>query len=214
MPPRKLALVSVFQSSVDLVTGLAWPAVVGVIAFMFRSEIRDLLRTPLSRLKAGPFEVEIERARVEVEAATAGAAQSPAPPAGGGSKDGDSPRTGELTDDLQRLGEHVMVNPSAVILDGYVVVENTLRDVLSDRGINGTAQMNGVGLASRAVQTHVILPATLESVQGLAVLRNLTAHGTAGDVTPDKARDYLNLVEAVVWTIQQNAKQSQRSTPG
>ena len=84
-----------------------------------------------------------------------------------------------------------------------------VRVMLIARHVEGIERLNGIGLAARAVQSGVISPSTLESIKGVAVLRNLTAHGQAGDIDEVKARDYLSLVDGVIWTIRENSTRSQ-----
>jgi hypothetical protein len=42
---------------------------------------------------------------------------------------------------------------------------------------------------------------TVRAIEGLGVLRNLVAHGRAGETTPERAADYLALVDAVMYTL-------------
>ncbi|HPJ17744.1 MAG TPA: hypothetical protein PK635_01325 [Actinomycetota bacterium] len=196
----------VFQTIVELVTAIAWPVTVGGIAFLFRREVREMLKTPLSRLKAGPIEAEWERTRIDLETSLAEVEQPSSSRTAADPRYTASPLINRR---LEYLSVKAAANPAAVILDSYAIVEDVLREVLIARHVEGIERLNGIGLAARAVQSGVISPSTLESIQGVAVLRNLTAHGQAGDIDEVKARDYLSLVDGVIWTIRENSTRSQ-----
>jgi len=56
------------QFIASLVSSLAWPAAVVAVAFLFRKQLATLLTSgPLKRLKAGPFELELDRIAAVVE---------------------------------------------------------------------------------------------------------------------------------------------------
>ena len=54
-----------------------------------------------------------------------------------------------------------------------------------------------------ALDHGVITPEAAKAVEGITVMRNLTAHGRANEVTVERARDYLALVDAVLYTLRQ-----------
>lgn len=55
------------------------------------------------------------------------------------------------------------------------------------------------------MQHGVVTEETLRAVEGLSVLRNLSAHARAGDVTPGQTIDYLALADAVLYAIRTKA---------
>lgn len=60
-----------------------------------------------------------------------------------------------------------------------------------------------------AVQHKMITSSTAEAVEGIAVLRNLSAHGRASELTEDRALDYLALVDGVLLAIRRDTKEAQ-----
>jgi hypothetical protein len=69
--------------------------------------------------------------------------------------------------------------------------------------------LGATGLARRAVQHKMITSSTAERWKGIAVLRNLSAHGRASELTEDRALDYLALVDGVLFAIRRDAKEAQ-----
>lgn len=186
--------VSLFESIVDLVTGLAWPVAVVWIVLAFRAEIRDVLHSRKATVKAGPFELGFEQAAVEVEAATAlrptTAGDEPTSPLG-------------LDESMHSLAVTAASSPVEAVLGSFALVEQALRDRLESAGIDPGTNRSAVQLAAQAASVGLITPETVNSVQGVAVLRNLAAHGHGREIDAGKALDYLVLVEATLYTIRQ-----------
>jgi hypothetical protein len=51
-------------------------------------------------------------------------------------------------------------------------------------------------------------PVTLNSIDGLAVLRNLAAHGRSDGTSTERARDYVSLADAVLYALRAKAASS------
>jgi hypothetical protein len=181
------------QFVASLVSSLAWPVAVVVILLLFREQLRKLLDTPLKRLKAGPSGVELEFDRIISEAA---AQVEPLPQL--------EPARESATADLADVAA---LSPAAAVLDGFTRVEEKLRTRLRDAGDQRADEQRGaMALTRYAGQKQLISPETVEAIRGLAVLRNLAAHGGATDVTPDRAAEFLALVDAVIFAIEQGSE--------
>jgi hypothetical protein len=175
----------------SLVRALAWPAAVVGLALVFRGQIAQLLEA-LRELRAGPVLARFDRvlAKVEREVPTEMATL---------------PAETSLTAELGELADEA---PDAAILEAFAQVEKRLRTILEANGIeriNAGAQ----GLANIAAVRGLISPETHKAVDGIAVLRNLAAHGR-GMVTPDRAREYLALVDAILFSLQQRGEGADR----
>jgi hypothetical protein len=173
----------------SLVRSLAWPMAFVAVALVFREQLRGLLSTAgLRRVKAGPLEVEwnrqISEAEVELE-------QSGVP----------SPSFGGVIS--EELGPVANASPDAAVMEAYARIELALRQKLVDAGFAESDLRTGAaaGLARRAADRKLISDETLRAVQGLALLRNMAAHGHGGDVTVERARDYLALTDAILYAI-------------
>jgi hypothetical protein len=150
---------------------------------------------PPSRFKAGPVEVEWSRAQAEVESEV-GAPPVPSP--------GDS----TLNDQLGALAE---TQPALAVLGAYKEVERALMDALVDVDDPAKGRASGPRLARLALEHRRIPPETANAVEAISVLRNLAAHGGSGEITPDRAREFLSMADAVRFAIEQ-AGRSRGST--
>jgi len=179
------------QFIASLVSSLAWPLAVVVLAIIFRAQIRQLTSRPLRRFKAGPvemdFDLELARAEVFVKQ-----------PAG-------------VTADRKGKAEHPVIEeleglattePVAAVLDAHAAVEQELRALVIKAAPDTDVSKTSMGQLLRlALELGVVTPETVEAVKGITVMRNLAAHGRASEVTPERAQDYLSLVDAVLYTI-------------
>lgn len=169
-----------------------------VIVLLFRKQINDMLSGHLTRLKAGPFEANWERTVLEVESEL-GQAATPGELA--------APGVG-LVADLASLAER---SPATAVLEGYVRIEEALRHLVDNPPVDPHLDLSLLGAPALAQTAHRggrIRRETVQAVEGVSVLRNLVAHGHADDVSTERAKDYLALVDAVLFAIRMNQQQS------
>lgn len=181
------------QFVASLVSSLAWPVAVLVIALIFRAQIRQLMSRPIRRLRAGSVEVEFDRLMSEVQVAV----ETPTPSGEGHAATIASPVIEELED-------IILTSPVAAVLDAHSAVERELRSLIAagDPGVDVTKMSTG-RLLREGVERGIITPETANAVEGITVMRNLAAHGRPSEITPERARDYLALVDAVLFTVRQ-----------
>ena len=184
------------MSSLDfiaaLVAALAWPIAVLLIVLIFRKKLTELLSDRMTRFKAGPLEVEWARQISETQAELE---EAGAPP----------PVTGDLMDPTMRdLAER---SPSAAIVEAFAQIEFALRRV-AKIWLPGedTDRLGALRLARLLEQRGALPEETVRAVEGLTVLRNLSAHGRAGDLTVERAVEYLALAQAVLFAIDQTSR--------
>jgi hypothetical protein len=180
------------QFIASLVSSLAWPGAVLGIALLFRKQLAQLLTGPLRRLKAGPVELEFERliSTVQAQIEPSPHVASPTPTV-----------SGPISSDLADIARKV---PIAAIVEGYSRLEVALQERLRSAGdTKDLDRLSGMALARRAADKGLLTPETVNALEGLAVLRNLAAHGRGDDISVDRALDYLALVDAVSYAIRQ-----------
>jgi hypothetical protein len=174
------------QLIASLVSSLAWPVAVVVLLFLLRHRITELFEQIPRRVKAGPLEVEWDR----TVAVTATALVAPR-----------QERADVLpSDDLADLSPLADTHPAAAVLDAAARVEGALRarfeaaemDVPPSRGLRD--------LARRAVEAALIDAETARTVEGLAILRNLAAHGRE-EVSPERAREFITLADGAIYQL-------------
>lgn len=87
-------------------------------------------------------------------------------------------------------------------MEAHATVERELRRLLLDTGVpDNDLRAGAAWLARLGVERGVVTKETLSAVEGISVLRNLAAHGRAGEVTVERAVDYLALADAVLYAI-------------
>jgi hypothetical protein len=173
----------------SIVGSLAWPVAAVITASVFRKQLREVLGTRLHKIKAGPVEMELfDRKLAETEAEV-----DPIP--------GPAKTSGALPEGVAAdLGSIVATSPAAAVMEAHARVERRLREILSDAGMNDTRP--GVRqLARTAAEKGLITGESVRAVEGITVMRNLAAHGQAHDLTPERAREYLDLVDAVLFSL-------------
>jgi hypothetical protein len=182
---------SVLRFIASLVNSLAWPVAVIVIALIFQKQIRQLASRPMRRLKAGPLEVEFDRLLSEVEVSV----EAPPAAASAGGTRSENPL-------IEALEETATTSPITAVMEAHAAVEQELRRVISLSGTSVSTKSIGQ-LLRLALDQGAITPETAKAVEGITVMRNLAAHGRANEVTAERAQDYLALVDAVLYTLQQ-----------
>jgi len=108
-----------------------------------------------------------------------------------------------LVDELGRLAQ---ASPNAAILEAHSRLEHELRELTKD--LTADQRPRGVvALARLALEQGLITPETLHAIEGVTTLRNLAAHGRQAEVSPERAMDYLALVDAVLFALRQKARE-------
>jgi hypothetical protein len=142
----------------------------------------------------GPVEFEFQRILSGLQAQV-GAAASP--------ELGQEPAITAATEDLAST---ITQDPAMAVFTGYVRLERALYELLRSAGQASDGRRSSRELARQAANLGLIAPETLNAFEGLTVLRNLVAHGRSDEVTEDRARDYLALVDALLYAIRQGPK--------
>lgn len=175
----------------SLVSSLAWPATAIVLVVILRKPIAGALSGDVKRWRAGPAGVEFEyweRKSVKVREALERA----------------SPQGKAALGDIEseELEEVARIAPVAAVLNSFARVEFELRSRLEDLGEVDMDRMSGLRLAQRARERGVINQETLTAIEGLAVLRNLAAHGRPdSDLDTSRALEFVHLADAVLYSI-------------
>jgi hypothetical protein len=154
----------------SLVSSLAWPAAVVILAIALRRQLGTLLPR-LQSVKYKDIQVEFEKTleKAEAEASTALPPKTaPALPA-------------ELTDE-ERFARIVEVNPSAAVLAAWSDVEVALKSIAEQAGIQppGRRFFYPLSIVKRLDQMGRIDHQTSALIDDLRALRNLAAHPEAG----------------------------------
>jgi hypothetical protein len=102
-----------------------------------------------------------------------------------------------LPEELEALAA---VLPDSVVLESCSRVEQQLRAMLAAANVKIDRPAGGRALASYAEQHGLVTQDTRDAIEGLSVLRNLTAHGQAPETLDAKrALDFAALSDAVLY---------------
>ena len=174
------------QFVASLVSSLAWPVAVVIVAFVFHDPIGQMIGR-LEHVKSPIFE-----AWTKAEAATLSAvAASPTPPPS-------TPVEGSLSRKLALLAA---TSPGGAVAMGWMEVEKVLRGKMEGMGLP-FERVAGVRGVEEAFRAGVINEATASAIRGLANLRNMVVHGGADDLDSARALDYLAMADGVIFAIE------------
>lgn len=178
---------SEFEFIVRMTEALGWPVFALIIVLILRRPIRQMLtQRPPTRMKAGPFEVEWDRvlseAETEIEPADRGAAPGVV---------------------RNELAAEAATAPPVAVLEAHATVERALRELLAAADVpeQETRRAGAVGLARLAQRKELISHESVRAIEGVSVLRNLAAHGSAREITAEQANEYLALVDVILFAL-------------
>lgn len=176
---------SVLQFIASLAGSLAWPAVVLVVALVFRKQLAALIGRPLSSLKAGMFHAVWDREVADLSPNTADQA---------------SARPSRIRSDLTALA---LVNPTAAVEESFARLESDLRQKLADAGLD--SERGTVMDAARTAEATRLIPSTaVNAIESLATLRNLALHGHGNELDAPRAREFILLTDSISYVLKQS----------
>lgn len=192
----------------EFISSLAWPVVVLVVVLILRPTIIQALSGQLKKAKVGPVEVEWDRTLSEARHDLAGAGPRLADPRPARLHGGEAasenqvglPTPAGLMAELSSLAE---VDPGSAILETYDRIEQYLRALVEDARPGMSRGLSGAALAAAARDLGIINEEMFRVFQGLAVLRNLAAHGyVPDDRKHSQALEYIALADAAMFSAQ------------
>jgi hypothetical protein len=189
------------ELAASLVNSLAWPTAAIGLSALLRRDIGSALTGQVKRWKAGPAGLEVEYwERTVAEARQqlpAGAEQRAIDTLAGG-------LAGEL-------GPVAQAAPSVALMEAFARVELVLRQMT--KGLEAPESLERMGARQLAVvarRSGRIGDQTLNAINGLSVMRNLAAHGRAGDLDAERALEFVHLADGVLYALS-NEPRSGRS---
>lgn len=184
----------------SLVALLAWPLAVVVLVVVFRPVLAQLAAGGVRRWKAGPAGVEVEYWDRETSEVKASIGQQV--PAG----EDLAPVGGSLSEEL---AEVITVVPSAAVLEAFSRIEAELRRIIAAAGVVPEEQLSRMSarqLSLLGLEHDLITPESANAIEGLAVMRNLAAHGQANtQLDQTRALEFVHLADAVLFALRSKA---------
>jgi hypothetical protein len=170
----------------ELVKALAWPVLVGVLAFALRKPLSELIPN-LTRVKYKDLELEFRQNM----AATKAELQEALPSV----TKAFTPRT-TATDPLVTLAEH---SPPDAIMKAWEEVEIAALRAAARRGLFSPGARTDTTRVIRALEkAEMIDPRQADVLQDLRGLRNLAAHSSDFALSTDDALNYIQLTRRMI----------------
>jgi hypothetical protein len=182
-----------FISSV--IDSLAWPVAVLIAAWLLRQPLTNLAAGRVRRFHAGPSGLEIE---FWDEQASKTRSELPRFTSSGDSYDETPPLASALKDLAQ-------ASPETAVEEAHSRVQATLQLVLIEAGSPAPKGLDTHALVNLAVDKGLIDDQTRRSVEGLIVLWQI-ARSSMGELTADRATEYLALADAVIYSIKSSRR--------
>jgi Domain of unknown function (DUF4145) len=181
----------------EMTKALAWPIALIVIGLIFKPTISGLLEgVRLRRIGRGQWSADFETATEEVRAELPTQAQSMSKPF----------ISGLLNEETERL---VDVYPAAAIAQVWNQLEDRVAAIAAQAGLT---QKLLPEVLRALIDKDSIQPSTADSILGLRNMRNLAVHAPPNRLTAEQARDFITMVEAIVWTLEQNVKSASKNS--
>jgi len=179
------------QFVASIVQSIAWPVAMVVLALTFRTPLTELIQR-LTAIKGPGVEVVAE-ARLSAASAVVSAVADSV----------HESRVGAPQDQFgfEHLWALAETQPASAVLQAYEVVEIVLRGILGAPELGSGDNYLPTKAVRVAAEKGLVEESSIAAVDGLAVLRDLVVHGGAGDVTSQKAGEYVSLVFATVYAL-------------
>lgn len=185
----------------SLVGSLAWPVAVVALLIVFRPVLSELASGGVKRWKAGPSGVEVEywdRETTEVKAAIREQLAEGERPA--------ALTDGSLSEELAAV---IAASPSAAVVEAFSRIEIELRRIVVNAAVasdDEVARMSARRLSLLALDHDLITAESANGIEGLAVMRNLAAHGAANtELDESRALEFVHLTDAILFALRSRA---------
>ena len=166
---------------VNLIVGIAWPAAVVWVAYLFKGELRSLMKR-ISQIKYKDAEANFANALAQAESSASSIAQLPvnAPP---------QPEINSKLDSLRRIAD---VSPRAAIMEAWVLVEDS---AARSGHVQGAAvpRVNPRSFVEDLISRGKLPPESGPLLDQMRKLRNQAAHLPDFVISQDEADRYLQL---------------------
>ena len=199
---------SALQFIASLANSLAWPAAATIVLVVLRNPLGKILtRGQIRRLKAGPSGFELEYFDEKLQEANNALSESPTEAASLIIKVlPQSPDIATARDDfMNEMLQLAEIAPSAAILESYSRLEKVLRENIQWSPQAGATPKRPVSIRSlgrQALEQKAMSQPEYAALIDVAVMRNLVAHGEAGDdLDKDRALSYVEIIRQLITSI-------------
>ena len=186
------------ENLVKLIEALAWPIAILILAFGFRTELRNVLNR-ISKLKYKELEATFDKELSQVENRTKlyvqpeerFFAETPAEKSGYAQ--------------LLRISE---VSPRAAVTEAWRKLESTIDQLAAGMDMDTKRPMSGVKAIRSLIQNEQVGPSLLEDYNRLRKLRNQVAHADEFDISQTEAERYAALTIEIAGFLKRFMKET------
>jgi len=174
----------------NLVDSLAWPVVVIAVGFIFKAELKDVLRG-LTSLSVGNTKATFEQGLQRAEATAA-------------SIESDSEAIRESGDGgIEALLTTATLHPRAAILEAWILIEKAARSVAENSGLplDENRARPYFNLQKFLAKNELLPKAEIDAFRELRLIRNKAAHSSDFDVSTDQAERYIRVANRLIESI-------------
>lgn len=183
--------------ALDFISRIAWPAVILVVALMYRRLLTKLVTGGITHVRAGPFELAWDQAKSGVERRTSTVERVPHLRSTGTPS---APPESLLGSELAELAES---DPREAIFAAYGRVQEALQRALADMGVSHTEAetLDALSLVRLTESSGLTPPETTDAVVGLNVLHNLAKHAPGSGLSASRAYEYLAMADGALYSL-------------
>jgi hypothetical protein len=174
------------QTLVQLVSAIAWPFTVIIIALLFRQEIRKTANR-LSALSYKDVKAEFEHDlnKLEKDIKELPAKES-------SSKTNHPENDLETLNSYERLRRIADISPRAAVMEAWRDIEVTTKQVTDAYEISTDGQIAGVKAIRELVNQHLLPESVVSVYEQMRRLRSRAAHAADFAITTDEAERYID----------------------
>ena len=178
----------------EFVKALAWPVTVVLLGFLFRRELRGVIRR-LSHVKYKEWEARFEK---DLREAEENAKRIPVP----------VERPAEISEpsEYDRIVRLVEVSPRAAVTEAWREVEVATARAVQAAGLNVEARIAGTRRIHQLVQRELIPESIVPVYTQLRHLRNQAAHAVDFEIEASEAERFADLALGIATRLNEIAE--------
>jgi len=190
----------------EMTQSLAWPLAVIVIVLMFHKQLQKRIED-LSKFSFPGGAAEFDKQANEVKSSLASAAAAQGgigTVAEAGERLAVAALTTTASDTSTAQGNADGFTHVGRIVATWNQIEDIVRKRLKDAGAHA-GDLRGISLLTEAKSAGLLTEDQFNSLRGLNAMRNLAAHGQAGDVTEKRVTEFVVLANAIETVLSMTA---------
>ena len=179
------------ELAASLVDSLAWPVSIAIVVIVLRKQLTAMLDVPMKRVKAGPFELEMQETARDVVEAVVQAEPLELRPAS------------EYDEQIAYAAQLANTVPVVAVRHAWSLVDRRLREIAAEGGVPAPPDLSPLVLTRALVQRNLISSESKHAIDGLALLYETARHddGRGRSVSAEQAGDYVQYVRGVLYAL-------------